>query len=809
MFSSSGVTSRRLKYFFKIGAAWSSAAHGARRGSLNADRARRSRCQKAISGELAMGRGFRIKLRIRRFTRRHPWLTATVRSFMIFSAAFGGAYGFIAGSRSEDSGYDPHAFAIGASFLFAVACVALATLSMRLRWMNRKLRKIALHNEALADRNWELQEAEQRSRSLFESQGDLIVLRDARGCITFVNDAYCELAQLPRRALVGSDFTLDVLEQGDPALEQNGTRIHDQKIATALGPRWIAWREGLVRIDSGRPAEMQCVGRDVTDRAATERALAEARDLADAANRAKSRFLAMASHEIRTPLNGIIGMSGLLLDTPLTPEQMTYAKAVKTSGDALLSLIEELLDYSKIEAGKIDLEHRPFALAALIEDITELLAPRAQARKLEIAAYVDERLPMEVVGDAARLRQVLLNLAGNAIKFTSTGGVALIVEPGISPDEISFLVRDTGIGIAPEAQQRIFREFEQADEHIARSYGGTGLGLSISERIVRRMGGRITLESQPGVGSTFGVSVPLAASDDAAGEQRAFAAPDLKAQSIMLVAPQSIEASLIARRLQRWGGQTCVVSDVAVAQALLPERSWHAVLLDQALGTADVELLGNAARPHATQRIVMLTPAARHELQLSSASSAASAFTGYLVKPLRAASLAARLTMTPEIPAPSLADIAAVEASDPLGTPMTAPVQGLSVLVAEDNEINALLMRSLLTRLGHHAVVCTNGETALESWLSARSSGAPYDLVLMDIQMPQLDGLETTKRIRGLEAGHPGRQTPILALTANTLAEDRYACFESGMDGFLIKPLDREKLADALAGLAASRHLAA
>src|ERR1700716_2855495 len=539
-----------------------------------------------------MGRVFRIKLHIRRFARRHPWLTFAVRSFMIFSATFGGAYGFIAGSKSEKSGYDPNAFAIGASFLFAIACVALATLSFRLRLMRQKLRKIALHSETLADRNWELQEAEQRARSLFESQGDLIVLRDAEGCITFVNDAYCELAELPRSALIGSRFALAVLEQGDTALEPDGTRIHDQKIAGPLGPRWIGWREGLVRSDAGQPAEMQCVGRDVTDRTETERALGEARDQADAANRAKSRFLAMASHEIRTPLNGIIGMSGLLLDTPLTPEQMTYAKAVKTSGDALLALIEELLDYSKIEAGKIDLEHRPFALAALIEDITELLAPRAQARKLEIAAYIDERLPMEVVGDSARLRQVLLNLAGNAIKFTSTGGGALIVEPGILPNEISFLVRDTGIGIAAEARERIFREFEQADERIARSYGGTGLGLSISERIVKRMGGRITPESQPGLGSTFEVSVPLAASDGNGSEQKAFAAPDLTGQSIMLVAPQSIEASLVARRLQRWGGQTCVVSDIAVAQALLPERSWHAVLVDRAIGAEDVEALG-------------------------------------------------------------------------------------------------------------------------------------------------------------------------------------------------------------------------
>jgi PAS domain S-box-containing protein len=747
----------------------------------------------------------RIKLRIRRFSRRHPWIMSSIRSFTVFSAAFGGAYGFIAGSRSEQSGYDANAFAIGASFLFAVACVALATLSMRLRFMRKRLRKIVLHNEALADRNWELKEAEERARSLFESQGDLIVLRDAQGCLTFVNDAYCELARQPRSALIGSPFALKVLEQGDTALESNGTRIHDQRVETALGPRWIAWREGLVRSDAGAPAEMQCVGRDVTDRTESERALSDARDQADAANRAKSRFLAMASHEIRTPLNGILGMSGLLLDTPLTPEQMTYAKAVKTSGDALLALIEELLDYSKIEAGKLDLEHRPFALGTLIEDITELLAPRAQARKLEIAAYVDERLPQQVIGDAARLRQVLLNLAGNAIKFTTTGGVALIVEPGIWPNEISFLVRDTGIGIAPEAQQRIFREFEQADERIARSYGGTGLGLSISERIVKRMGGRITLESQPGTGSTFEVSIPLAASDTKAGEQAA-PAPDLAGQSILLVSPQGIEASLVARRLQRWGGQTCVVSDIDVAEALLPERSWHAVLLDRAFGAEEVARLGEAARSHATQRIVMLTPATRQELQLASA---ASAFTGYLVKPLRAASLAARLTTAPEITAPNLAGDALIEPLDHTEVPSVAAARGLSVLVAEDNEINALLMRSLLTRLGHHAVITTNGEEALESWLGARSAGAPYDLVLMDIQMPRLDGIETTKRIRAREAGQPGRQTPILALTANTLVEDRYACFEAGMDGFLIKPLDREKLTEALAGLAASRHLTA
>lgn len=747
-----------------------------------------------------MGRLFRIRLRIRRFLRRHSWIASIIRTFTIFSAVFGGAFGFISGVQQSD--YDANAFAIGVSFLFALACLWIVTSNIRLRLTRKKLRTITLHNEAMADRNWELQEAEQRASTLFAAQGDLIVLRDLDGLITYANDAYCEAAQVPRSELIGSTATLTVLEQGDTAIESNGTRVYDQKIDGLLGPRWIAWREGLVRTDAGAPAEMQSVGRDVTDRTESERALADARDQADAANRAKSRFLAMASHEIRTPLNGIIGMSGLLMDTQLTPEQATYVKAVKTSGDALLALIEELLDYSKIEAGKIDLEHRAFALSGLIEDITELLAPRAQTKGIEIAAYVDERLPIRVVGDAARLRQVLLNLAGNAIKFTTTGGVALIVEPGIWPNEISFLVRDTGIGIAPEAQQRIFREFEQADERIARSYGGTGLGLPISDRIVKRMGGRIALASTPGAGSTFEVSIPLAAADTS--ETDGFAAPDLSGQSIMLVAPQSIEASLVARRLQRWGAQTCIVSDTNVAAALLPERSWHAVLIDQAFGTPAMDALAHAARTEATHRIVMFTPATRQDLSTSESTS----FTGFLVKPLRASSLATRLTASPEIAAPSLA-------MEPfVGSGMASPAapsldKKLSILAAEDNEINALLMRSLLTRLGHNVIIATNGEQAMESWLSATSAGTPYDLVLMDIQMPRLDGIETTKQIRAHEARQSGRRTPILALTANTLVEDRYACFEAGMDGFLIKPLDRDKLEEALASLIASRHIAA
>ncbi|MFZ5731925.1 MAG: response regulator [Pseudomonadota bacterium] len=741
----------------------------------------------------------RLRSAVRRLTRRNAWIATVVKWAFIFSAAFGGAYGFIAGVTSDSSGYDPHTFALGISFLFAIACVAIAALSMRLRWMKKKMRAIVLQSEAMADRNWELKEAEERARSLFETQGDLIVLRDASGRITFANDAFCALARKPRAELTGTIFALEVLVQGETAIAADGTRMHDQQIATPAGPRWIAWREGLVRRDAGQPAEWQSVGRDVTDRAETEHALEDARDQAHAASRAKSRFLAMASHEIRTPLNGILGMSGLLLDTKLTPEQATYVNAVKSSGDALLSLIEELLDYSKIEAGKIDLAQQPFGLTAMMEDITELLAPRAHAKGIEIACYVDERLPVMVSGDAARLRQVLLNLAGNAIKFTSQGGVALIAEPGIWEGEISFLVRDTGIGIEPEAQERIFREFEQASEETARDYGGTGLGLSISDRIVKRMGGRIVLESKIGHGSTFEVSIPLtAAASDVIVAAQPESWPDLSGKPVMIVTAQPVEASLVEKRLARWGAQVCIVSDIPVAEALLPERHWHALLIDGSFGHA-AQMLAHMATAHTQHRIIMLTPAMRHDTSMMSAPG----FTGYLVKPLRAASLAARLSSVRDTDTPI------IDASDAPPIAARAAGSGLSILVAEDNEINALLMRSLLGKLGHRAVIAVNGEQALESWLMAAAAGAPYDVVLMDVQMPVLDGVETAKRIRAAEAGQQARRTPILALTANALVEDRYACFEAGMDGFLVKPLDRDKLATALAGIRSATPLVA
>ncbi len=710
--------------------------------------------------------------------------TVIIRSAIIAIMAFAVSFGFLAGATSPAAHYDPYMFAIGVASLFGAACGAMAILISRIRQMKLELRNFERRLDEAADRNWEIREAQERTASFFEAQDDLIVRRNHAGAITYVNDAYCALAGRPREELLGTDFALPVVEEDKTSLLADGTSSQDQKIAAADGARWIAWREVTVRTDGS--SEMQSVGRDVTDRVLAERALAVARDQAEAANRAKSRFLTMVSHEIRTPLNGILGMADLLGDTSLTPEQATYLKAVRTSGETLLSLIEEVLDFSKIEAGRLDLAARPFALAAFVEEVVELLGPRAQAKGLEICCYVDERLPTRVVGDAARLRQVLFNLAGNAIKFTENGGVSIIVEAAARPDAIAISVRDTGIGISLQDQARIFLEFEQADDSSTRRYGGTGLGLAISNKIVEGMEGSISVESAPGQGSTFRVIVPLPRADDS--EDPAFAAPDLGGSDILIVATAAIEASLIARRLQRWGARIKIVPDDRVAAALLPEQMWSAVLVDHALGTPSDAALARLAGA-IPRRIVMVTPAMRHELSALKEAG----FTGYLIKPVRAASLAARITGDEAFDPSAAAD-------GPDTSDVTRSSSGLSILVAEDNEINALLARALLVKLGHRPAMAANGAAAVDSWLAARAAGTPYDCVLMDLHMPEVDGLEATRRIRAIEAENATTRTPVLALTANASAEDREACLAAGMDGFLAKPLDRERLAAALAG---------
>ncbi len=735
----------------------------------------------------------------RHFYRGSRLVGHTVRwAFLTLGALTASSVLFVYLYSVNEEVYDPSLFAIGVGGLFAASCGAILLLVNSNRKFRAELRRSLTRCELLADRNWELQEAEERAKSLLETQGDLIVRRDAEGRITYANDAFCALAGQSQQSLLGSTTTLDVLEHDNFTPLPDGTRLHDQKIMSMAGARWVAWREVIVRVDGNDRTEVQSVGRDITDRVNAERALGEARDAAEAANRAKSRFLAVVSHEIRTPLNGILGMSELLLDTPLTPEQTTYVRAAKTSGDALLSLIEEILDFSKIEAGKLEMAARPFSLFTLIEEVVELLGPRAQAKGIEIASDVDERLPACMMGDDARLRQVLLNLAGNAIKFTEVGGVSVIVERGAQPDEVVFLVRDTGIGIMPEQRVRIFLDFEQADSGSTRKFGGTGLGLAISKRIVEHMGGSIDVESIPGQGATFRVAMTLKRADT---DEPIFVAPELAASNVLIVAPTSVAASLLARRLSRWGARILIAPETTAAESL-QEQAWDAVIVDHALGSAVTASFAAKIGNKPARRIVLVTPSERQGL----AALKDAGFTGYLVKPVRAASLKTQLVASNTFEGAVLTSASAIDEQPDAKTADAR--KGFKILIAEDNKINALLARSLIAKLGHWPTGAANGTMALDAWRTARSAGAPYDLVLMDLHMPGIDGLEATRRIRAAET-ETGRRTPIIALTANAFSEDREACLAAGMDSFLVKPLDREQLLAVLNLLSKAAQMAA
>jgi len=657
------------------------------------------------------------------------------------------------------------------------------------RALDGERRRDALRSQLLSEQIHRLDTAirsqtELRVRAILDAVGDGVVVVDDGGRVESCNAMAAQLFGLDADQAVGTCFE-SLWESGYPvpgasgdgmALRPDGTRAHVEAVITEATLEGRRCRIAIVR--------------DVTERRLDVQRLRDAALSAKAASKAKSDFLATMSHEIRTPMNGVLGMVGLLLDGKLDAAQRSYAEAIRDSGEALLSILNDILDFSKIEAGRMTLEEYDFAPAALVESVVELLAPRALAKGIEVAVVTEPGVPDVVRGDAGRLRQVLVNLVGNAVKFTETGGVVveLRTAPGGAAEGGHVLrvdVVDTGIGIDSGVIPDLFGEFIQADASTTRRFGGTGLGLAICRKLCELMGGEVGVESTKGVGSRFWLTLPLGESEgDGLLEEQ------LAGMRCLVVDDNDLNRRIFERQLGPWGVDVVSVpsGDRALAElvkAVAHERPFDVAVIDQHMPGMSGRELGRVVRAMNLRTHLVLASSGLVD-------ESSDDFDVVFTKPVRPSALLRALS---KVRAP----YCTVQPPSPGISERPADARRLRVLVVEDNSINQKVAVGYLERAGHRVDVASNG---LEALSAVRS--LPYDIVLMDVQMPEMDGLEATRAIRAL--GGENSRVVILGLTANAMREDRDACLAAGMNDHLPKPIERTRLLDKIEAWASAER---